>query len=215
MKIVAISDTHNKHDDLIIPNCDILLHSGDITFFSKKGTQEVVDFLNWFHSQPAKHKIFIAGNHDVLLEKEEAFFRKIMPPSVIYLNDEMVTIEGINIWGSPITPWFHDWAFNRKRGEDIKKHWDLIPDNVDLLLTHGPAYGILDDSANGRLGCQDLLSAIKRIQPSVHIFGHQHAKGHVSIEMNGKNIEFYNSAMVDNSYKIITYPHVFEFVKEF
>ncbi len=213
MKIVAISDTHSNHNDLILPECDLLLHSGDITYFSKKGMQEVVDFLTWFHNQPAKNKVFIAGNHDILFEKEESFFRTVIPPGITYLNDEMVTIEGVNIWGSPYTPWFHDWAFNRRRGAEIKKHWDLIPDNTDILLTHGPAYGILDMSANGNVGCQDLLSAINRVMPRIHCFGHIHQKAHKSVEINGKIIEFYNAAMVDGSYKIKKTPHVFEFFK--
>tara|TARA_Y100000296_G_C5174834_1_gene259491 strand:- start:2061 stop:2591 length:531 start_codon:yes stop_codon:yes gene_type:complete len=57
-----------------------------------------------------------------------------------YLNDSSITIDGIKFWGSPIQPWFHDWAFNRKRGNEIRKHWELIPTNTDVLLTHGPPF---------------------------------------------------------------------------
>lgn len=210
-KIIAISDTHGRHDDLILPPADIILHSGDITFFSKKGPQEVVDFLAWFHVQPAKYKIFCAGNHDLDLEKNEALFRSIMPPDVIYLNDELVEIEGIKIWGSPITPWFHDWAFNRYRGIPIKKHWSKIPEGIDILLTHGPAYGYLDLVGTQSVGCVDLLEVVKKIKPSIHIFGHIHRHSHKSVELEGKKIDFYNAAVVNSKYEIIHKPHVFDF----
>lgn len=205
MNIVAISDTHSQHDDVIIPPCDLLLHAGDLTFFSKKGKQEIIDFMNWFSLQPAKYKIFCGGNHDTILEMHESFFRTVIPPGVIYLNDESVVIDGIKIWGSPITPWFHDWAWNRQRGEKIKAHWDKIPNDTDIILTHGPVLGILD-SGNG---CADLLEAFKRVQPKIHVFGHIHVGyGHRTVNFNGKDVEFYNAALVNKEYKIINQPHL-------
>lgn len=211
VKICAISDSHSKHDSVIIPHCDILMHAGDITFFSKKGPQEVVDFLDWFYRQPAKYKIFCAGNHDLDLENDEALFRSIMPPGVIYLNDELVEIEGIKIWGSPITPTFYNWAFNRDRGAKIKKHWSKIPEGIDILLTHGPAYGHLDLVGTESVGCVDLLEVINKIKPSIHIFGHIHRHSHKTIEIDGKKMDFYNAAVVNSKYEIIHKPHVFDF----
>lgn len=213
MKIIAISDTHSRHQELELPEADIILHAGDISYFAKKGVQEIADFIKWFASQKAKYKVFIAGNHDLFLEKEESFFRGILPEGVYYLNDESITIEGIKIWGSPITPWFHEWAFNRYRGPDIKKHWDKIPDDVDILLTHGPAMGILDSAGNDSVGCADLFQAIYRTKPSIHIFGHIHRNSQTSMEINGKTIQFYNAALVDSTYKIKNSPHIIEFSK--
>ncbi len=211
MKIILLSDTHNRHQELTLPPADIILHAGDITYFSKKGVKEVSDFIGWFANQDAKYKIFIGGNHDLFLEREEKFFRSILPEGVFYLNDESITIEGIKIWGSPVTPWFHSWAFNRLRGPDIKKHWDKIPDDVDILLTHGPAAGILDSVGGESVGCVDLLQAIYRTKPSIHCFGHIHKHSQIPMEINKKTIQFYNAAMVDSTYKIKNQPHIINF----
>ena len=209
MRITHISDSHSNHDKVIIEKTDILIHSGDITYFSKKGMQEVVNFLDWFYKQDAKYKIFIGGNHDIDLEKEEAFFRSVMPPGVIYLNDESVDIEGIKIWGSPYTPRFYDWAFNVDRGEAIQKHWDKIPEGTNIVVTHGPPMGVLDND----IGCRDLLNTIYKIKPDVCLFGHCHVGyGHEVRDVNGKRMDFYNSALVGDNYKIKNKPHDFELV---
>jgi len=206
LKICAISDTHSKHDKIIIPECDILIHAGDFTYFSRGGDQEIINFFNWFYQQPAKHKIFIAGNHEVLFESKEKFFKELMPPGVIYLNDSMAEIEGLKIWGSPITPYFHGWAYNRQRGSAIKKHWDLIPENIDILVTHGPAYGYFDEVGQDHQGCEELLFALQRVRPKAHLFGHFHRQGKSVV--NG--ISFYNCAMVNNKYEIINKPLLLE-----
>lgn len=208
MKIITLSDTHGRHEDLILPEADLILHSGDITYFSHNGMQRVADFMDWFQRQPAKHKIFIAGNHDLHLEKEEKFFRTVIPPGIIYLNDEMVTVDGVSIWGSPITPWFHDWAFNRRRGHEIQKHWDLIPSGIDILLTHGPAYGILDKSGSENIGCKDLLKTIERVKPLIHCFGHTHVDPGIK---KIKETFFINSAVVNHKYLIVRKPIIVDF----
>src|SRR6185369_10981605 len=114
---------------------DILIHAGD---FTRRGKQdEVADFLQWYSTQPQKYKILIGGNHDFLLEKQPDVFKTMLPSNIIYLENDTVEIEGLRFWGSPITPYFFDWAFNRQRGDDIKKYWDMIPDNTDIIITHG------------------------------------------------------------------------------
>jgi len=131
LKIISISDTHGKHKGLTLPDADMIIHAGDIT--SNGDELQVKSFLNWFSNLNIQHKIFIAGNHDFYFERNPTEgIQKLIPENIIYLNDQLITIDGINIWGSPITPWFFDWAFNRERGEDIKKHWDLIPTNLIL-----------------------------------------------------------------------------------
>src|SRR5690625_1620059 len=143
MKIVAISDTHGRHADIVFPKGDMLIHAGDV---SSRGTRtQVADFIDWFARQPHKYKIFIAGKHDFFLEQADVQeIKELIPEGIIYLNDSGVEIEGIKFWGSPVTPWFYNWAFNRDRGEEIKQHWDLIPDDIRVLITHGPPSRILD-----------------------------------------------------------------------
>lgn len=144
MKIVCISDTHGRHREFNLPDGDLLIHAGDFIAASELGR----DFLEWFSNHPHKHKVFIAGNHDRITEKKpDEFLNYIREhfPDIHYLCDSGCIIDGLKIWGSPITPWFLDWAWNRNRGEEIRKHWDMIPSNTDILVTHGPRHGILDE----------------------------------------------------------------------
>ena len=175
MKIICISDTHGLHNNVSLPDGDLLIHAGDVT--SRGTRQEVLDFINWFESlKQYTYKIFIAGNHDFFFEDAiESEVKNLLPDNLIYLNDSGVEIEGIKIWGSPIQPEFYNWAFNRKRGSAIKKHWDLIPDDTDILITHGPPANILDKTTTGlNVGCQDLLDVCQKVKPKFHIFGHIH-----------------------------------------
>lgn len=178
MKLVFISDTHNQHNKIAIPEGDFIIHCGDI---SLRGTyDEVVSFADWFSSLPHKHKIMIPGNHDFLFERDFDASKNIMDSRGIHLLiDNLVEIEGIKFWGSPITPWFYSWAFNRYRGSSIECHWDKIPENIDILITHGPpAYmgNNLSLVLEGEdVGCQDLYNTIKkRVKPKISSFGHIH-----------------------------------------
>lgn len=207
MKFVAISDTHCRHHNVKLPKGDVLIHAGDVCY---KGTkEEVVDFLRWFDIQDYSHKIFIAGNHDFFLEKAKPNeIQNLIPKNIIYLNDSGISIRGIKIWGSPITPWFYNWAFNRHRGEEIQKHWKLIPANTDVLITHGPVLGIHDMVINGEhVGCRDLLQKVKEIKPTVHICGHIH-EGFGVIQKSGT--KFINACVLNESYELVNNPVVFE-----
>jgi len=208
MKIVAISDTHGLHQSISLPEGDLLIHTGDL---SKRGLKtEVEDFLNWFSAQPHRYKVFIAGNHDFFFEKEDIDdIQKLIPENIIYLNDSAAMIEGLKIWGSPIQPWFYDWAFNRQRGADIKKHWDLIPADTDILLTHGPAHGILDLTMDYRnVGCEELLKKIEAVKPKYHICGHIH-EAHGVLEK--EETTFINASLLNVHYRPVFKPFVFDF----
>lgn len=175
MKLTFFSDTHRKHDKLQFTGGDVLVFCGDLT--SRGNLKDVASFASFTDKLDYQYKIIIAGNHDFCFEnhdKEEA--EKIFKDSgLIYLNDSGIEIDGIKFWGSPIQPWFHDWAFNKKRGEEIQKYWDLIPKDTDILITHGPPFGILDLCYHGdRVGCSDLLKKVQEIKPRVHAFGHIH-----------------------------------------
>jgi Icc-related predicted phosphoesterase len=179
MKIWCISDTHNNHGLLNIPqDIDMVIHAGDFSCDKRLyiNMDETMNFLYWYHHLNVKYKILIAGNHDVTLEhcynktKISAQF-----PSITYLENDGITIEGINIWGSPLTPTFGDgWAFNKSR-DKIARYWEHIPDNTDILVTHGPPKGILDlNQDNISCGDGSLLKKILKLNIKYHIFGHIH-----------------------------------------
>jgi Icc-related predicted phosphoesterase len=206
LKFVAISDTHGQHEKLVLPPGDVLLHAGDV---SVKGTEaQVIDFLHWFAAQDYRYKIFIAGNHDFFFERasSEAVAR-LIPAGVTYLNDSGVTIEGIHIWGSPVSPWFFDWAFNRHRGADIQQHWNLIPPQTDILITHGPVMGVLDKTIRGQqVGCEDLLNTMEKVNPRVHLCGHIHEAYGMHKE---KSTLYINASVLNIKYELVNAPIVF------
>lgn len=209
MKIVLISDTHNLHQNLKLPKGDILIHSGD---FTKTGTKaEITDFLDWFSQQEHPHKVLIAGNHDFYMEKiQEKDIQKLIPTNIHYLNNQLLELQGLRIWGSPVTPMYKKrWAFNKVRGIDIQKIWDLIPPKLDILIIHGPAYGILDTILDGRqVGCQNLRDSIFQKKPKLVCFGHIHeARG---LETH-QNIQFVNASSVDRYQTKVHPAFVFEY----
>ncbi|MDZ7897776.1 MAG: metallophosphatase domain-containing protein [Arcicella sp.] len=173
MKLICISDTHNLHNNLKVPDGDILIHAGDMTCVG--GIDEIKEFNEWLGTLPHRHKIIIAGNHDIYFEGEPTK-AKLLITNAIYLEDSGITLEGLKIWGSPISPNYQNWAFNRERGEAIKKHWDLIPHDTDILITHCPPFGILDFDSEGKPeGCEELLTIVQqKIKPRLHVFGHLH-----------------------------------------
>jgi Icc-related predicted phosphoesterase len=233
MKIVAISDSHGQHREIILPEADMIIHAGDVSSVGRK--TEVEDFLDWFSKLPYKHRVFIPGNHDFFFDygwkastaigktrfekkyagiysKEDVDTVLSKFPQVTYLNDSGIEVDGIKIWGSPITPWFHDWAFNRMRGDDIKRHWDLIPESTDILVTHGPVYKVLDRTLDGDLtGCEDLLAKITQTKVKIHICGHIH-EGYGTYE-TGDVRKFINASVLNRSYYLTNQPIVFELNK--
>jgi Icc-related predicted phosphoesterase len=171
-RIVAIADTHNRHAQLELPDGDVLIHAGDMT---GRGTlRELEQVADWLRAQPHRHKVIIAGNHDFALQRQPGDARALFH-GLHFLEDEEVTVEGLRIWGSPWQPWFHDWAFNLRRGPEIDAKWQLIPSGVDVLVTHGPPYGYGDIVYRGeRVGCEDLTRELDRVKPRLHLFGHIH-----------------------------------------
>lgn len=206
MKIVAIADTHNKHAALngFMPEGDVLVHAGDLTM---GGTlAEIQTALDWLNRQEYKHVIVIAGNHDFAFEhdykKAELDFGQI-----IYLENNGIEIDGVRFWGSPVTPTFFNWAFNVDRGDPIKKVWDEIPDNTDVLITHGPPMGILDMTPrHENVGCYDLAAKVMHIKPELHIFGHIHYDAGIMIK---DGVNYVNAAIVNEQYMPVNTPTVF------
>lgn len=199
MKIVFFSDTHMKHSAIEIPSCDILVHCGDFT--SLGNLDEAQQFCDFLSTIKCHHKIVIAGNHEFCFEKAETKEQAeeiFKSAGVHYLNDSGVEINGIKFWGSPVQPAFASFAFNRKRGEEIKKHWDLIPPGTDVLITHGPPFGVLDSTRSGEsVGCKELMNKVKEISPRVHAFGHIH-EGYG--ELSNDQTHFINASSVNSFY---------------
>jgi len=209
-KITFISDTHGKHHEITndLPGGDILIHAGD---FMTSGyyEEEALSFLEWFMSlDNYKHKIYIAGNHDRLFEDTPNIVRELFEqyhPNIIYLQDSSIEVKGLKIYGSPWQPEFCDWAFNLPRGEKLKAVWDLIPDDTDILVTHGPPHMFLDTVIGQfeHLGCKDLNNRVLQVQPKVHVFGHIHSGAG---ETEFRDIKFINASVLDESYQYVNKP---------
>ena len=204
MKIVCLSDTHNCNAEIQVPDGDLLIHAGDATI---RGTQpEVEEFLAWFSALPHRHKIFVAGNHDWLYENDNRFARLLTANFKIkYLQDSFVEIEGLKIYGSPWQPRYFDWAFNLNRGVEMAEKWQAIPSDADILITHGPPHGILDEVPKKywteNTGCEELRKKIEQISTSgklkLHVFGHIHCGYGQHSEFG---IKFVNASVCDESY---------------
>ena len=201
MRIVCISDTHSLQDDMLheIPPGDVLIHAGDIS--NRGGERDVTKFIYWFQNiRGFDAKIFISGNHDHCFEqvnkphhkRDYDWLRNLMGPEnlaqsdVFYLEDDFMIIERpefsrpIKIYGTPWQPEFYNWAFNLPRsGTELEEKWGMIPDDTDVLITHGPPNGILDLVNNWRqpfqnVGCELLRFHMERIKPALNVFGHIH-----------------------------------------
>lgn len=198
MKIIAVADTHNQHDKISIPFGDIFIHAGD---FTMGGTiKEIIDFNTWLGTLPHKWKIVIAGNHDLLFEKAPSLAKQLLF-NAIYLQDQLTEVNGLSIYGSPWQPRFFDWAFNLDRGDQIRRKWSMIPENIDILITHGPPYGILDQTTTGKMvGCDDLLARIEVVKPKCHIFGHIHYSYGVMMS-DSDHILHVNASSLDDRYR--------------
>lgn len=221
-KIVAISDTHSQHNKLIIPKCDFLIHAGDESGLGRQS--EIEDFAKWFNKQPAKHKIWVPGNHSVRFEEQYPnslkWFTKYCPKGIV-LIDKCVTIEGIKIYGSPWSPFFCNWAYNAGRSDLeaatynrplIKDIWKKIDKNVNILITHGPPYQILDDLHGRYLGCVDLRDRIEELKDlDIHISGHIHINGGKQKHIDGKS--YYNASICDESYQPINDITIIDYIK--
>jgi Icc-related predicted phosphoesterase len=207
MKICVISDTHNKHQQLALPEADVIIHCGDFTSMGKE--HEIINFFKWYAKLNFIHKIIIAGNHDWLFETNTLLARTLVPADVHYLEDSGVEIEGVKFYGSPVSKPFCNWAFNRDF-ETLEKHWKAIPDDVDVLITHTPPNSIHDfvDWDNRSEGSGTLRNEVlKRIKPRLHLMGHIHeGRGHVILD----NILFINASNLNRRYECVNKPYLVE-----
>jgi len=177
MRIVAVADTHTFEADLgVIPDGDVFIHAGDLL---RRGTLAELSAVSaWIRSLPHEHKLVIAGNHDWCFTDSRATCEQMLGEGVTYLEDQGMRIGGLQFWGSPWQPEYNDWAFNLPRGAALAEKWARIPRETDVLITHGPPRGYGDRSPIGRrIGCEELLPAVHRVAPTLHLFGHIHQDG--------------------------------------
>jgi predicted phosphohydrolase len=225
LKVSLISDTHTKHHlcENDLPGGDILIHAGDFMNSGYDKT-DATEFFDWFDKiDNYDAKIFIAGNHDRWMQDEPEEAQGILTgyKTIDYLQDEQVTLyydgpngdspeDNVRIYGSPWQPEFYNWAFNLIRNsEEMKAKWDAIPDNTDILITHGPPFGHLDIPGGHtiRVGCDLLRYRVDEIKPKIHVFGHIHGSwGHY---YDG-HTHFFNASVLNERYLYTNLPFTFE-----
>lgn len=203
IKLLFMSDTHTMHRYQRIPEgVDISIHSGDALGYGTH--EELNDFCQWFKTTSA-YPIYVAGNHDVCLDpgytsqaSRETALNIIMDNGIHYLEDAEVVVHGLKIYGSPWTPSFMDWAFQFNRNShELEKIWAKIPNDTDILVTHGPPHGRADYSFRRNVGCELLRKRVDIIKPKIHAFGHVHAGAGV---MMRDGTLFINAACLDELY---------------
>lgn len=218
MKVVFISDTHGKHKELdfsdkIYDNIDTIVHSGDFSH----NLNQFYEFMNWYSETPFKNKILIPGNHETVLEHNQSmFFLTCKELGIHGLIDNEVVIDGIKFYGTPWTPMFYNWAWME---EDylLDKHWDKIPKDTNVLITHGPRYGILDKVWGYRnnnycqfsVGSETLGDAVDTLKElKIHTCGHIHESAGIIVK---KGVIYINASSVDANYKVL--PPVIQEIK--
>jgi predicted phosphodiesterase len=199
MRLVITSDTHGRHSLISdVPDGDVFVHAGD---FMNSGLfpEEIHSFNGWLDKQRILLRVVCGGNHDRLFQSMPGFARQCLT-NAVYLENTGVTIDGVSFWGSPYTPEFLNWAFMYRRAPEANQYWDQIPDGLDVLITHGPPQGILDQAIPGgaHLGCVELLEAIQAKKPKVHIFGHIHGGAGTFTK---EDTRFINAAYLNERYQ--------------
>lgn len=184
MKICVISDTHNLHRMVDVPECDLLIHCGDAC--GSGSMRELGAFANWFSDlSQAKHKIYVPGNHDIFVQQDTMMAVSFFQEGVRVLIDEAVEIDGVKIYGFPWTPAFCGWAFQANDGvrDDSPRYLDMayylsnVPEDTDILVTHGPPRGIMDKNEYGEAcGSKETRRQYEsgKLKPKIHCFGHIH-----------------------------------------
>jgi len=228
MRITFISDTHTKHRncELDLPGGDLLLHAGD---FMNSGYNpiEAIEFFKWFDEiNNYDHKIFIAGNHDRWMENAPDEAEGILTgyKTIDYLKDDWIVVgdddphslnvKTAKIYGSPWQPEFYNWAFNLPRnGWELGQKWNNIPNDTDILITHGPPWGYLDVTPYGNLnvGCELLRVRVDELKPKIHVFGHVHSG--YGYYYNG-HTHFINASVLNERYNYENKPLTVEWNPE-
>lgn len=197
--ILHLSDTHGQHKNLkSLPEADVIVYSGDFTFAGSE--EEAYDFMNWFCNLPYKHKIFIAGNHDMCMYGADHIDG--LSRNVHYLYNNSVVIDGIKFYGIPM---FMEDCMDGNLDVFINN----IPDDTDVLITHMPPKGTCDLANYGKgpehRGNATLAELLKKLHPTCHLFGHEHDAYGKTIK---ENVIYSNACVVDSRYNLINNPTI-------
>lgn len=213
MIIDCISDLHGELPDAqkYLPGGDILIIGGDLTASDKANQYD--RFFNWLWPLKYERKILIAGNHDHKLESVIGSFDSL-PFGFHFLNDSGCDYKGFKIWGSPYTPKYGNWGYMCSRGEEMRKHWDLIPSDIDILITHGPPHGILDQTVRryecrgANVGCEELYKVLYtgKVKPKLHAFGHIHEGYGQTIVQDFNGCLMVNCSHMNENYEAVNPP---------
>ncbi|MBF0570495.1 MAG: metallophosphatase domain-containing protein [Candidatus Omnitrophica bacterium] len=204
MRIVAIGDTHTQHNNIKVPEGDVLLFAGDGEF---RSILDLVNFNRWLSGLKHKHIIVIAGNHDFFCEKHPDEIKLYFTEAVYLRNERYELPNGMALWGSPMTRTFMDWAFMDTEENLDRNYWSKIPKSTDLLLVHGPAYGHLDTAVPGgaSLGSKSLAKRMRKLKIPYVVFGHIH--GSYGIKKTGDSA-YINCSVLDEDYQLVNKPVV-------
>ncbi len=207
MRVAAVADLHGWLPD--VPPCDLLLLAGDLCPVADHAPDVHAQWLDgpfraWLDAQPAAAVAAIAGNHDLVFQQAP---RLVPDLPWTYLEDGGARVAGLELWGSPWTPWFYDWAFNAPRieGESfLQERYASAPADTEVLLLHGPPAGYGDVAAPGRsVGSTAALELIDRVTPALCVFGHIH-EGRGAWRRGETQLA--NVAAVDPAYRLRSQP---------
>lgn len=206
MKVVVISDTHELHEELGVLHGDVLIHCGDSAYGFSHSDAQVDRLDDWFGRQHFGCILVIGGNHDFEIQKR-VHAKKRLFRNADYLEDRGIEYQGVKFYGAPWVPELAGWAFYLPP-EELRKRWNLIPDDTDILITHTPPLDILDRNSRGKAcGCPDLRKRVIDLRPRVHCFGHVHASGG-TIEL--QDTIYINASLVNSQYEVVRLPREFE-----
>lgn len=220
-RLVCISDTHNQHFDLDLPSGDVLVHSGDFTNLGR--LESILAFMNWMEAQDFEHKILICGNHELEVSGQTEYMEHVAESFGIELiHNRVIEINGVSFYGEPRSQEFFDWGWMYARGYAATKVWDKLP-SVDVLVTHGPPYGIADnvprrmDTYTGKLsenaGCPELRKRLEyQTKIPLVVCGHIHEGYGIHQTTFGTTVV--NAAIMDRQYRPVNKPIVIDFHKD-
>ena len=207
MRVAAVADLHGWLPD--VAPCDLLLLAGDLCPVADHAPDVQAQWLDgpfraWLEAQPAAAIAAIAGNHDLVFEQAP---RLVPDLPWTYLEDSAARVAGLELWGSPWTPWFYDWAFNAPRieGESfLQERYAGAPPATDVLLLHGPPAGYGDVvSHEWSVGSTAALELVDRVTPALCVYGHIH-EGRGAWRRGETQLA--NVAAVDASYRLRSRP---------
>jgi Icc-related predicted phosphoesterase len=201
LTICCISDTHGQHRKLHVPKCDLLIFAGDAHI---ETYEQLEDFNNWLETLPVKDRLVIGGNHDKYLQDLPKKECQLLMSGTTYLENDTINYKGLKIFGSPFSLEFNNWSFMLPDSK-LAQIWELIEPKTDIVITHGPAFGVVDKNVDGEYcGSKSLKKKLTEIKPLLHVCGHIHESFGTSLKGDYLTI---NASILDERYELLSeYP---------